>query len=102
MGSPRIAVHTDSGRDARVSLAAQFVPAGARVLELGSTLLKSLLPFGCIYRSAKLSALPGIDIAKYDLVVVLGGLAATPQDEALLHKLARAGRPLVVGVAADT
>jgi hypothetical protein len=102
MGSPKIAVHPDSDSDARVALAAQFVPAGARVLELGSTSLKSQLPFGCIYRSAKLAALPGIDTAKYDLVVVLCGLAAGPQDEALLHKLARGGRPLLIGVGADT
>jgi hypothetical protein len=102
MGSPRIAAHPDSKSDARVALAAHFVPAGARVLELGSTSLKMHLPFGCIYRSAKLNALAGIDTAKYDLVVALCGLVAGPQDEALLRNLARAARPLVIGVGADT
>jgi hypothetical protein len=102
MGSPKVAAHPDSATDTRVALAAQFVPAGARVLELGSTSLKSHLPFGCIYRSAKVAALPGIDTAKYDLVALLGGLAGGAQDEALLHKIARAGRAMVIGVSADT
>ena len=53
MGFPEIASELDSATNARRQLIAQFIPAGARVLEIDGASLTRHLPFGCVYRSAK-------------------------------------------------
>ena len=63
--------------DARAELAAQFVPAGARVLEFGrgNTPLRPYLPNGCVYRACNLDGdFPTKAVADSDLVVMLGVL----------------------------
>ncbi len=103
MGSPKIARETDSAAaawphtgDPRATLAAQFIPAGARVLELGAASLQSHLPLGCAYRNSRVDALSGSLATKADIVVLLGAFAVGPQAAGLLAELARIGRPLLV------
>ena len=81
-----------AARDARAELAAQFIPAGARVLDLaGIPTLAGLLPHGCSYRAAP--ALPvGGDFptalaADTDIIVMLGGLDRVLDLESLFTHL---------------
>ena len=62
--------------DARAELAAQFIPAGARVLELGSAArLAPLMPNGCIYNSGDVDGeFPTKAASEADLIVMLGAL----------------------------
>jgi hypothetical protein len=97
MGSPRIATRLDSGDEARAALAAQFIPAGARVLEIDVASLTARLPFGCVYRCAKRDALSADTVAKYDIVVMLAPFQTRTEAESALHELSRAERPLLIG-----
>src|ERR1700674_60096 len=62
--------------DVRAELAAHFIQAGSRVLELGDTgALRALLPNGCSYHSRALDAeFPTQAAANCDIIVMLGGL----------------------------
>src|ERR1700741_2805761 len=102
MGSPKIAGRVDSENVARLALAGQFVPAGARVLELDADSLTRYLPFGCAHRSVKADALTADEAAKSDIVALLDGLQSLARAENLLRRLARAGRPLLISYRDDT
>jgi hypothetical protein len=72
---PGVALATD----ARAELAAQFIPAGARVLDLSSaTTLQHSLPTGCSYQGIvsdfNAGAFPTKAAANSDIIVVLGAL----------------------------
>ena len=61
--------------DPRAALAAQFIPAGSRVLELGRATLHALLPNGCSYQSRAVDGdFPTQAAAQSDIIVMLGGL----------------------------
>jgi hypothetical protein len=91
MGKTRIASTTDSGKTRRVSaqadvtdpraaLVAQFIPAGARVLEVG----------GC-----PLDA-PNIAAAKPDIIVMLDALDGADDGDALFAQIGAANCPVVL------
>jgi hypothetical protein len=96
MGSPKLAIQTDSASDARLSLVTQFIPAGARILEVDAASLTRHLPFGCMYRSAKRDVVTAEIAAKYDLIVTLAPLHTQTGAETFLRELAKAERPLLV------
>jgi hypothetical protein len=62
--------------DPRAELAAQFIPAGSRVLELGRGMsLRTLLPNGCSYQSRAVDGdFPTQAATQSDIIVMLGGL----------------------------
>jgi len=76
-------------RDACAELAAQFIPAGARVLDLaGGSALSSLLPHGCSYRAAPLGGqFPTALAADTDIIVMLGVLDRVLDLESLFTHL---------------
>jgi hypothetical protein len=69
---PGVVVETD----ARAELAAQFIPAGSRVLDLGHNVaLRTLVPNGCSYQSCAVDAdFPTQAAANSDIIVLLGAL----------------------------
>jgi hypothetical protein len=80
-------------RDARAELAAQFIPAGARVLDLsrGKT-LERFLPNGCSYRSVATNKtgtgdFPTQAAAQSDIIVMLGSLEHVADLEGLFTHL---------------
>ena len=75
--------------DPRAELAAQFIPAGSRVLDLsGATALKTLLPNGCHYQACDIAAeFPTKVAAKSDIVVMLGVLEQVADLESLFTHL---------------
>ncbi len=84
MGQPELAAQTESN-EARLALAAQFVPAGARVIDLsGGAALRRHLPYGCSYKNVKAHAA----LAACDVVVMLDLLDRIEDAEALFAKLA--------------
>ena len=84
MGQPELAAQTESN-EARLALAAQFVPPGARVVDLsGGAALRGHLPYGCSYKSVKSHAA----LAVCDVVVMLDLLDRIEDAEALFAKLA--------------
>ena len=85
MGQPELAAQTESN-EARLALAAQFVPPGARVIDLsGGAALRRHLPYGCSYKSVKSHAV----LAACDVVVMLDLLDRIEDAEALFAKLAQ-------------
>ena len=51
--APQLEAHDNNKSDPRAELAAQFIPAGAQVLDLSeNATLQTLLPGGCSYRDA--------------------------------------------------
>jgi hypothetical protein len=96
MGASRIATLADSSVETRRRLAAQFIPAGARVLEIDGASLATHLPFGCVYRSAKRDAVSADALAKYDIVVMLGALQTQTEVDRFLRQFASAERPLLI------
>jgi hypothetical protein len=96
MGASKIATLTDSSGASRRQLAAQFIPAGARVLEIDGASLATHLPFGCVYRSAKRDAVSADALAKYDMLVMLGDLQTQTEVERFLRQFAPADRPLLI------
>jgi hypothetical protein len=67
--------HERAEGDARAELAAQFIPAGARVAEFGrgNTPLRPYMPNGCVYRACDLTGdFPTKAVSDADLVVMLG------------------------------
>jgi hypothetical protein len=91
MGKPSVATQTDSGLDtaagARARTAAQFIPAGARVLEVGGVTMHGLLPAGCLLQSRPHGALNERDAARADVVVLLDAIATADDGEAVLARL---------------
>jgi hypothetical protein len=93
MGRPKIATHSGSESEARLALAAQFVPAGARVLDLsGGKGLRRHLPHGCTYKSVKSNG--AIDPS--DVVVMLDLLHRIDDAEALFARLVRGVSAIVL------
>ena len=85
--------------DARAELAAQFIPAGACVLEFGrgNTPLRPFLPNGCVYRACDLAGeFPTKAVADSDLVVMLGVLEAIGDLETFFTHLRFCKRDLVL------
>jgi hypothetical protein len=96
---------------ARSVLAADLVPAGSRVLELGcgAMTLEQHLPFGCSYQPSDIVArdartlvvdlntdgIPGNAAAACDLVVMLGLWEYLYRPAEIFADLARAGRPIL-------
>lgn len=101
MGSPKLAIEPDSASDARLALVTQFIPAGARILEVDAASLTRHLPFGCMYRSAKREVVTAEMAAKYDLIVMLAPLNTQTGAETFLRELAQAERPLLISYRND-
>jgi hypothetical protein len=89
-------------RDARAEIAAQFIPAGARVLDLSAThSLERLLPYGCGYQSAVASGdFPAKAAAQSDIVVMLGALEQVADVEDLFTHLRFAKQDVVLSYCA--
>jgi len=85
-------------RDERASLAAQFIPAGAQVLELGGARsLETLIPHGCRYSVAPLSGdFPTKAASQADVVVMLGALETVSDVETLFAQLRSCKRDIVL------
>src|SRR5450830_588132 len=78
--------------DARAELAAQFIPAGSRVLDLsGATTLQRLLPTGCSYQGIvndfNADDFPTQAAAHSDIIVMLGALERIADVENLFTHL---------------
>jgi len=78
--------------DARVALAAQFIPSGARVLDLSGTDsgLQALLPHGCSFQGAgdlNAGEFPAEAAAQSDIIVMLGALERVADVEGLFTHL---------------
>jgi hypothetical protein len=101
MGSPKLASESDSASDARLALVTQFIPAGARILEVDAASLTRHLPFGCMYRSAKREVVTAETAEKYDLIVMLAPLNTQTAAETFLRDLAPAERPLLISYRND-
>jgi len=84
--------------DARAELAAQFIPAGARVLELtGAPCLAPLLPYGCVHASAGVDGeFPTTAACGADLIVMLGVLETIEDVETFFTHLRFCKRDLLL------
>lgn len=132
MGKAKIAIEPDSGAPWQpvaaapgdwVALAAQFIPAGARVLDLGcrATALRKILPHGCAYIGCDAVShdsntlvcdldrgdFPADTAVGIDVIVMLGLLDRVPDADALFAHLRRANCTVVLSIqpadfAADT
>ncbi len=101
--------------DPRAELAAQFIPSGARVLDLSAdTALQRLLPGGCSYRgidrAGKKRAIPGCDLnagefpteaaSQSDVIVMLGVLERIADVENLFTHLRFCKRDIILSYCA--
>ncbi|MBW7969476.1 methyltransferase domain-containing protein [Bradyrhizobium sp. BR 10289] len=102
--------------DARAELAAQFIPAGARVLDLGcgKMSLRRFLPPGASYRGCDLVAreadtivcdfnageFPTDAATDADIITLLGVLEYIPDSDAFFAHLRAAGRDVVLSYCA--
>ena len=96
--------------DARAATAAQFVPAGASVLDLGCgprQALRALLPAGCRYSPADMTKwsdetiLVDLDkaeypLGQYDVTVILGVLCYLRDPARVLRQVAAHSKTLIV------
>jgi hypothetical protein len=101
---------TSSGKrpDPRAELAAQFIPAGARVLDLGaSSALRTLLPSGCSYvgggqggkkrrTDLNIDEFPTEAATRADVIVMLGVLERVKDIESLFTHLRFCKRDLLL------
>jgi hypothetical protein len=101
MGSPKLAIESDSTSETRLAVITHFIPAGARILEVDAASLTRHLPLGCMYRSAKSDVVTAETAAKYDLIVMLTPLQTQTGAETFLHELAQAERPLLISYRND-
>lgn len=102
--------------DARAELAARFIPAGARVLDLGcgKMALRRFLPYGCIYKGCDLVAreaetvvcdfnlgqFPTEAAADADLITMLGVLEYITDVDAFFAHLRSTNRDVVLSYCA--
>ena len=91
--------------DSRAELAAQFIPAGSRVLDLGrASGLQALLPTGCGYQSAvsnfNAGEFPTQAAAHSDIVVMLGVLEHVTDVENLFTHLRFCKQDIVLSYSA--
>jgi hypothetical protein len=97
----------DGARNARAELAAQFIAAGTRVLDLsgGGTAFQALLPHGCIYRTGACATgigdFPAEAAAHADLMVMLGGLEKIIDLESFFSHLAACRRDVILSYPAS-
>jgi hypothetical protein len=93
-----LAAAPDAARDPRAELATQFIPAGARVLELGrGVALQSLIPNGCLYNARDLAGdFPAKEAAAADIIVMLGALEKVADVEMLFTHLRFCKRDVLV------
>jgi len=94
-----LATEPEAGGDARAALAAQFIPAGARVLEFSRDpmRLRALIPNGCIYRSCDIAGdFPTKAAAEADIIVMLGALETVVDVETFFTHLRFCKRDLVL------
>jgi hypothetical protein len=84
--------------NARAALAAQFIPAGARVLEFGaSNAIAALIPNGCTYSSAApVDDFPAKAASDADIILLLGVLEKIADPETLFTHLRFCKRDIVV------
>ena len=85
-------------RDIRAETAAQFIPGGARVLQLGGDrALRPLLPNGCSYSACDLfGEFPTRAAAEADVVVMLGALETVADVETLFTHLRFCKRDVIL------
>jgi len=102
--------------DKRAEIAAQFIPAGARVLDIGCgrMALERFLPLGCHYQPCDIvsrdertlvcnlnqEAPPAAALAECDRVTMLGVLEYLYDPAKTLQLLARSGKPLLLSYCA--
>ena len=82
-----------------MELAAQFIPAGSRVLDLSAdTALERLLPNGCAYQRCDVETNEFLTkaAAKSDLIVMLGALEQVADVESLFTHLRFSKRDVVL------
>jgi hypothetical protein len=82
----------------RAALAAQFIPAGAHVLEFGaSNAIAALIPNGCTYNSAALAGdFPAKAASDADVILLLGVLEKIADPETLFTHLRFCKRDIIV------
>ena len=85
-------------RDVRAALAAQFIAAGARVLEFGpSNVIAALIPNGCTYNAAGFAGdFPTKLAAEADVILLLGVLEKIADPETLFTHLRFCKRDIVL------
>ena len=91
-------IERETERDIRAEIAAQFIPDGARVLQLGGDRgLQTLLPNGCSYSICELSGeFPTRAAAEADVIVMLGALETVADVETLFTHLRFCKRDVIV------
>lgn len=87
--------------DPRAALAAQFIPAGARVLDLSAGMgLQRLLPEACSYRAGSAfevaGEFPAVALAQSDIVVALGTLEGADDLESFFSHLRGGGQDVIL------
>jgi hypothetical protein len=90
------ATEADSKSEQRLALVADFISAGARVLEIDGASLTRHLPLGCVYRSAKHDIVTAEVAAKYDMIVMLVPLLSQGAAASFFNEMARAERPFLI------
>src|SRR5581483_8818417 len=107
---PPASGHKPATSDPRAELAVQFIPSGARVLDLGGNPgLQALLPVGCEYADGRTgrknrSRMPALSLHEFpsgaakqsDLIVILGLLERVADVEGLFAKLGSCERDLIL------
>jgi hypothetical protein len=95
--------HAVEQNDPRAELAAQFVPAGARVLDFSRVnTLERHLPHGCVYtHTEKLDAFPQDAASRFDLIVMLGMLERAADTDELFAHLRTAQRDVILSYCAS-